>query len=351
MGRKVACLDRAFATFHHPAIHRDLHWDFANAMRVFKQYQTEIADEQLRQMAIRAAEDFERRIVPMLPELRTGTIHNDANDFNIIVGGGNDLYTCNQNVVGLIDFGDMVHSYVIGDLAVAIAYAILNQEDPLSGAANIVRGYHSEYPLSENELNVLFDLVKTRLCVSLCLAAHQQSQRPDDNYLSISQQPIRNTLPSLQQIHHRFATSVFRHACNLQPVSTSGLITAWLQKNTHTFAPILGADLSTTPCIVFDLSVSSPLINGDQDENAEPELTRRLFDLMKAAGVNVGIGRFDEPRLFYLSPMFASHASAEPRVITWVLICLFKQAHLSMRRLTEVFMPLPTMLRLKTMVQ
>ena len=46
-----------------------------------------------------------------------------------------DLFARGQRVVGIIDFGDIVHSYMIGDLAVAIAYAILGKRDPLGVAA------------------------------------------------------------------------------------------------------------------------------------------------------------------------------------------------------------------------
>jgi 4-aminobutyrate aminotransferase-like enzyme/Ser/Thr protein kinase RdoA (MazF antagonist) len=322
LGRSIARLDRALATFDHPSVHRDFHWDLANAMKIIRQYESKIGDQQHRKLTLIIAEDFERKILPQLSELPKQTIHNDANDFNIIVGGGDDLYTRNQNVVGLIDFGDIVHSYRVSDLAVAIAYGLFNQDDPLAAAANIVRGYHSESSLSENELNVLWDLVKIRLCMSVCLAAHQQSQRPDDEYLSISQQPIQDTLPELQKIHSRFAAAVFRHACNMAPVPTAESVKTFLRNNT--FAPVLGIDLGTSDCIVFDLGVSSPLINGDPAENSEPKLTERLFDAMDSAGAKVGIGRYDEPRLFYLSPLFTSN-SAEPRVVH-LGIDLFAQA-------------------------
>ncbi|MCI0616321.1 phosphotransferase, partial [bacterium] len=180
LGSSIARLDRALASFDHPAVHRDFHWDLANATKIIRQYQSKITDQNLRELIPSIAEDFERRVIPKISKLPTQTIHNDANDFNIIVGGGNNLYTRNQNVIGLIDFGDIVHSYRVNDLAVAIAYGLFNQDDPLAAAANIVRGYHSENALTENELDVLWDLVKIRLCMSVCLAAHQQSQRPDD---------------------------------------------------------------------------------------------------------------------------------------------------------------------------
>ncbi|HEY7162697.1 MAG TPA: phosphotransferase, partial [Acidobacteriota bacterium] len=311
VGRNIGRLDRALADFDHPAVHRDFHWDLANAMPIIQQYQSKIADEKLRKLILFIADDFEKRVIPQLSDLPKQTIHNDANDFNIIVGGGTDFYSRNQNVIGLIDFGDMIYSYRVSDLAIAIAYGLFNQDDPLAAAANIVRGYHSENPLHENELTVLWDFVKMRLCMSVCLASHQQSQRPDDEYLSISQQPIQDTLPQLQNIHHRFATAVFRDACGMVPVPAAVKVREWLKNNPS--APVLEMDLRTNDCIVFDLSVNSPLISGDPAENSEPKLTKRLFDAMDSAGVKIGIGRYDEPRLFYLSSIFTS--KGEPRVI------------------------------------
>src|SRR5205807_2536765 len=215
----------------------------------------------------KVAADFERLCVPLLPGLRRSAIHNDANDYNVIVGGGRDLYTRNQSVVGLVDFGDMVNSYTVADLAVAIAYAVLDQPEPLASAAHVVRGYHAEYPLQENEIAALFGLVCIRLCMSICMAAHQQQQRPQDDYLSISQQPIRKTLPRLLQIHPRFAEATFRNACGWPPAPTSGTVTRWLAKNTQAFASVLDANIRTEPCIVLDLSISSPLLNSDLLKN------------------------------------------------------------------------------------
>src|SRR5262249_60669227 len=133
---------------------------------------------------------------------------NDANEYTEIGGVGDDLYTKNQSVIGLIDFGDMIHSFTVADLAVAIAYAMLSKTDPLAAAAEIVRGYHAEYALTEDEMAALFGLSRLRLCMSVCIGAHQRRQRPGDDYLAISQQPIRDALPELAEIQPGFAEAV-----------------------------------------------------------------------------------------------------------------------------------------------
>jgi 4-aminobutyrate aminotransferase-like enzyme/Ser/Thr protein kinase RdoA (MazF antagonist) len=343
LGQALGQIDKALAAFDHPAIHRHFHWDLAEGLSVVNQYKALVADTALRQLIDQFVTLFEQDVVPILPTLRRSAIHNDANDYNIIVGGGDDWVSRNQQVVGLVDFGDMVHSYTIADLAIAISYAILDKPDPLTSAVQIVQGYHAAFPLPEHELEALFGLVCLRLCVSAVMAVHNMSQRPDDPYLAISQEPIQRMLPKLAQIKPPFATAVFRHACGfgIQHKGAKGekhkgkSVVAWLGENQGSFGSVLDVDVRCDPVVVFDLSISSPLLDGNPEKNNEPALTARLFAKMAAAGVAVGIGRYDEPRLIYTAPAFAAgkHLTNPHRTIH-LGIDLFAQAG------TAVYAPL-----------
>ena len=304
LGRCVGEMDRAMADFDHPGAHRDFYWDLATGLKVVKEYQMLIPDADLRNLIEKFARDFEQYVTPLLPDLRKSVIHNDANDYNVIVGGNDDLYTRNQRVVGIIDFGDMVHSQTVGNLAIAIAYAILDKSDPLRAAARIVKGYQRAYALDENEIASLYPMVCMRLCMSACIAAQQLKERPDNDYLSISQMPIQRTLPVLAQIHPRFAKAAFRQACELPPLPRSQRICNWLKQEHAAMAPILDIDLPTAPLKIFDLSVASPLVHGDPEKNTEPHITKRIWHEMEAAGVKAAIGRYDEARMIYTSPLF-----------------------------------------------
>jgi len=77
---------------------------------------------------------------------------------------------------------------------------MLDRPDPLETAIAIARGYHREHPLRDEELTALFPLAALRLCMSACIGAWQQQQRPDDDYLAVSQEPIRRTLPAIAAI-------------------------------------------------------------------------------------------------------------------------------------------------------
>ena len=81
-------------------------------------------------------------------------------------------------VSSVIDFGDMVHTCTVCNLAVAAAYAMLDKPDPLAAAAHVVAGYHQVFPLTEQELALLYPLICARLCISVVNSAYQQQVEP-----------------------------------------------------------------------------------------------------------------------------------------------------------------------------
>ncbi|MEO8624398.1 MAG: phosphotransferase, partial [bacterium] len=124
-GRRIGELSKGLSDFDHPAIHRAFHWDLAKGREVIDTYRSLIDDPQLGATIDVLLARFDREVAPLLPALRRSALHNDLNDHNVLVGGGDDLYSRDQRIVGIVDFGDMVFSYTIGDLAIAAAYAIL----------------------------------------------------------------------------------------------------------------------------------------------------------------------------------------------------------------------------------
>ena len=192
LGNAIGDIDAALADFDHPAMHRDFHWDLANAERVIDEHLPKVRDHIERALVARVAASSLSIVKTNQASLRYSVIHNDANDWNVLVDG--------DRIAGLIDFGDMVHSWTVADPAIAFAYAVLDHPDPLDVAVSFIRGYQNAWPLREAELAALMPLVNLRLCMSACIAAWQRQQRPDDEYLRVSQAPIRRTLPVLAAI-------------------------------------------------------------------------------------------------------------------------------------------------------
>jgi 4-aminobutyrate aminotransferase-like enzyme/Ser/Thr protein kinase RdoA (MazF antagonist) len=321
LGRSVAHMDKALAGFSHPAVHRDFHWDLANASGVVNQYITHVTDPRLHDLIQKCTRAFENTTRPLLQSLRKSVIHNDANDYNVLAGGGTDLYSRNQSVTGIIDFGDMVYSHTVCDPAIAAAYAVLDMPDPLQTAARVIKGYHEIYPLEETEISVLFSLICMRLCVSACLAAFQQKQRPDDPYLRISQAPIKKALPILACIDPQFAIVVFRSACGLEPFPKSRQVQTWLAENRHQCFPVMGEPLTQETCTVLDLGVDSPLVSGDPTAMAGDDFVRHLSVRLKETGARYGIGRYKEARVRQASFLQADHVP-EKGITPCVHLCM-----------------------------
>ncbi len=187
LGACVAQMDLALVGFTHPAMYRVLQWDLRHAD--LARDQAALLPEPARAWAHRAFDDW-RAVDWSL--LRPGVIHGDVNDYNVLVEGG--------RVSGVLDFGDMVHSAVVCDLAVALAYAILPCADPLAAASIVIRAYHREHPLAPAEQRSLMPLMRARLAMSLCYSAHNRSRNPDDVYQTISEAAVLKLLERLHVI-------------------------------------------------------------------------------------------------------------------------------------------------------
>ncbi len=212
LGRFFGTIDQALQDFDHPATHRDFHWDLNNAGRIIKSYLKHIKAPGNRHLVEGLLERFQAETEPQLGELRSGIIHNDANDYNVLVEPEGRW---RNTVTGAIDFGDMVYTRIVNEAAIACAYAMLDKADPLAAAGRVTAGYHQAFALTEQELAVLFDLICMRLCMSVCHSANQSRHEPDNEYLRISEKSAWDLLYKLADIHPRLAYYTFRDACGL----------------------------------------------------------------------------------------------------------------------------------------
>ena len=306
LGRFLGRLTRGLAGFDHPAVRRPFYWDMAGGPETVREYLPLIADAGRRDLVRAFLRRFDDGLRARLDSLETGVIHNDANDFNVIVGPPSEdpKNYGERRVAGLIDFGDMVHSYRLAEPAVAGAYIMLGKDDPLAAAARLVAGYHSVVPFTDAELDVLYHLICLRLMMSVAICAHQTELRPDNAYLAISNEPAWENLERLAGVSPSLAAGIFRSACGKIPYADSTKVSDWLAARTADFAPVTGFPLASAPLTVFDLSVGSPLIpNPGLVEDTE-SFSRLLFGEMRRTGAAAGVGRYGEARLVYTAAAF-----------------------------------------------
>ncbi|MFW9854033.1 MAG: aminotransferase class III-fold pyridoxal phosphate-dependent enzyme [Candidatus Thorarchaeota archaeon] len=301
-GRFIGELTKGLSNFSHPSSDREFHWDLKHAHTVIERYKEYIQLPERKALLEYFLTLFERNTKSKVNKLRKSVIHNDANDFNIIVNYRPAPFSYD---FGIIDFGDMVKSCTVFDLAVAIAYLILGKKNPIAIASIAVTGFHSVFPLTELELECLFIFICLRLCLSVTISAYQQNMDPDNEYLTISEDLAWKTLYQLKEIHPEFAHISFRIACKMIPSLKTESISQWLSRTSHT--SIIEYNFSNQPHIVFDLSVNSLEFNSFYELQSKDCLERLIFDRMKEANTNIGIGRHNEPRLYYTidPPSFA----------------------------------------------
>jgi 4-aminobutyrate aminotransferase-like enzyme/Ser/Thr protein kinase RdoA (MazF antagonist) len=307
LGTALGTMSRGLGTFRHPAARRAFKWDLTTADWI-AEHASRIADPARRATVERILERFRRDVQPALTGLRRSIVHNDANDHNVVVD-----YTGERgHIAGFIDFGDLVETCTVCDLAIALAYAMMDKPDPMAAAAQVVAGYHAALPLGEDELRWLLPLVRTRLAVSVTNSALQRELEPANAYLTVSEDGAWRLLSHLEAVHDRLAEYWFRGACGLPPCPAGVLVARWMDAHRGRFAQVMGYPLDTDNVHVYDLGVASAE-PGSFDQWRDPRtFTRLLFDRLRDLHAKAGIGRYDEVRGVYATDLFRGEGNDGP---------------------------------------
>lgn len=220
LGSFLGQMDKALTGFSHPAMHRYYLWDITRAADANKKLHC-IKDHERRRIAGYFLLQFETEVLPHLSSLRHAYIHQDANDTNVLVVA--------DRISGLIDFGDMLYTALINNLAVACTYAMMNNDNPLYAAALVVKGYHAVYALTEQEVDLLYYLIAARLCISVTQSAWNASIETNNDHHFISESPAWVLLHQLIRINPVLAQDSFRKACDFNDVMQENDYSALVQ--------------------------------------------------------------------------------------------------------------------------
>jgi len=174
MGGVLARIDRAMQGFQHPASNHELMWDMKHAHRL-RPLLVHIEDLQRRDLVERFIDRFEQFVLPAMPNLRTQVIHNDLNPHNVLVAASD-----HDHVTGVIDFGDAVLAPLVNDPAVAAAYRNGDAGHPLEAVSEFIAGYHAVLPLDDAEFEILFDLVATRMVLTVAITSWRAAIQPEN---------------------------------------------------------------------------------------------------------------------------------------------------------------------------
>ncbi len=205
LGIAIGKLDRGLQDFVHPSMHRFVDWSISNLPdlrdEIMHLKEEEEEDEKdLRELITHHTKYFAEHEAHWKQTLPMSVIHNDANDFNVIVTTDGKAH-----VNAIIDFGDMCYHLRIVDLAITMVYALQHVEDDLAVRdcmLAILRGYHSQCTLSEQEILVVYHLIMARLCQSILMATCAYRHNPANDYILVSQKGVRRLLRQLHAMNY-----------------------------------------------------------------------------------------------------------------------------------------------------
>lgn len=249
LGRETGKLNNCINSFDHAFAHRTFDWDLAGS-KWTAEY-AHLLEERKQEIALFFQDQFDS-IQEVYGSLRKSIIHNDANDNNVVVS--KDLRV--PKVLSIIDYGDAVHTQTINDLAICLAYAIMDKNDPLSAACHVVKGYHEQFPLLESELKCLHSLLSMRLITTVTKSAINREKEPDNEYLLVSELPAWNALGKWKEVHPNLAYFAFRHACGFSSHPANDHFQKWAASQSVEL-DILFPSLNKQEVINVDMSVGS----------------------------------------------------------------------------------------------
>ncbi|MFW2382169.1 MAG: phosphotransferase, partial [Acidimicrobiales bacterium] len=209
LGEAARRLSRGLQSFEHPGASRTHHWDLRSIDSAIARHSDQLTSERQRAVGERALELFADRVEPRIERLPQSIVHQDLNDHNVIVSVDQGL----ASIAGIIDFGDLLHSATITELAVPIAYAMLRTSHPIDTAANVAAGWFGDETPTEDELAVLFPLALGRLVVNATTWAARQAHQP--GYARLRSANTWATLDQLLDYPIEFVDERIAAACNL----------------------------------------------------------------------------------------------------------------------------------------
>jgi hydroxylysine kinase len=173
LGRCAGKMARGLRDLSAGGVKQKLLWDIQHAAEL--RPLVDAVPAELRGLVERFLYSFENEALPALQKLPKQLVHNDLNPNNVVVDPDDP-----HRITGIIDFGDMTFTARVNDLAIAAAYQVADSEDPLRPACEVIAAYHAVAPLDAAELDLLFDLMATRIVMTIVIGNWLALRHPEN---------------------------------------------------------------------------------------------------------------------------------------------------------------------------
>ena len=178
LGASIGKLSVAMEGFSHSASHFRFIWDLQFTSMVEPKLKM-IKEDDKRKLCYDYLDRFQLYLEPLVigNKLRRSIIHGDLNDMNMLCDAKG------KRVIAFLDFGDSKESCTVFDLAICIAYFMLNKskEQSIRVLHQISKAYHQMYRLTESEIDALWVAVCSRILTSAVVGYEKILQRPENS--------------------------------------------------------------------------------------------------------------------------------------------------------------------------
>ncbi|MGB1238828.1 MAG: aminotransferase class III-fold pyridoxal phosphate-dependent enzyme [Pseudomonadales bacterium] len=294
IGATVGAMDTALKHFQHAAMRRDFKWNLCQADWIADY--SHVIDNLARRQLVEVVIEHYQQLLPRLRSLPTQAIHNDVNDYNLLISGSLQHAPA---VSGVIDLGDMCAGPRICDLAITAAYAVLDSDNPEKTLEHLVAGYHSQCPLQPHELDMLWPLLRMRLAVSVVNSTLMAKENPEDPYITISQGPAWQFLEG-RDVNQAMISLRLRIACGHPITDSAEAICEYLDSQRGNFAPVMAQDLNDAPMRSLSVEAST----SPQNPFALTAEEARTVGGCYRPDEGIWLGYYNEPRLVYTEDAF-----------------------------------------------
>ncbi|XSC47733.1 phosphotransferase [Bradyrhizobium sp. RDT10] len=210
LGRCAARLARGLSDFSHSGANHKLLWDLQHAAELRPLIEAIPAER--RGLVEGVLDGFEARALPILQQLPNQPVHNDLNPHNVVVNP-----ETHAGVAGIIDFGDLTCTARINDLAITAAYQVADNDDPLAPACEMIAAYHAVLPLEPAEFSVLFDLIATRMAMTVVISSWRAARYPGNrNYILRNNAAAWARLQRMAALSRDQAMFQIQRACDVE---------------------------------------------------------------------------------------------------------------------------------------
>ncbi len=180
LGALCARVGQALAGFSHPGLDRTLQWDPRHAQALVGHLLPVLAEGPRKARLQAASARAHELLAQVRDDLPSQAVHLDITDDNVVWQRDAERQ---WQLQGVIDFGDLLHTWRIADLSVTCAALLHHAEgDPLR-ILPAVAAYHAINPLTEAELKALWPLVVARAAVLVLSSEQQLGVEPGNAYI------------------------------------------------------------------------------------------------------------------------------------------------------------------------